>query len=107
MGDFPWTSKGMPYEPNANPPVPPQYDNVHVFTLGANGTTWAPAAATVLPGPELLLGHSGGGVGLPVPSSVSEATVMQRELTYSRAPPASLFPPMAKRWWWPITTTTR
>jgi len=69
MGDFPWDSKGLPYEPNANPPVPPQYDNVHVFTLGANGTTWAPAPSTLLPGPELLLNHTTGGVGLPVPAN--------------------------------------
>jgi DNA-binding beta-propeller fold protein YncE len=70
MGDFPWTSKGYPYEPNANPPVPPQYDNVHVFTL--SGTTWAPASITSTPPtpqspPELLLNHTMGGVGLPVP----------------------------------------
>jgi DNA-binding beta-propeller fold protein YncE len=79
MGDFPWTSRGYPYEPNANPPVPPQYDNVHVFTLGDNGTTWAPAPSALLPGPELLLGHSGGGVGLSLPPSTPEATVIQSE----------------------------
>jgi len=71
MGDFPWDSRGLPYSPPADPP---QYDNVHVFTL--SGTTWAPAPATLLPGPELLLGHSGGGVGLAVPSSTPESTIV-------------------------------
>jgi DNA-binding beta-propeller fold protein YncE len=67
-GDFPFDSKGQP----ANPPSDPyQSDNVHIFTL--NGTTWAPAPPTLAPGPELSIGHIGG-VGLPVPSSISEAT---------------------------------
>src|SRR5208282_2819006 len=57
------------------PPADPyQYDNVHIFTL--SGATWAPAPPTLLPGPELSLGHSGGGVGLPVPPSIPEATVV-------------------------------
>ncbi len=73
MGDFPWDSRGLPYSPPADPP---QYDNVHVFTLGTNGTTWVPAPSTLLPGPELLLGHSGGGVGLAVPSSTPESTIV-------------------------------
>ncbi len=71
MGDYPFDSKGFP----ANPPADLyQYDNVHIFTL--SGTTWAPAPPTLMPGPELSLGHSGGGVGLPVPPSMPEATVV-------------------------------
>jgi DNA-binding beta-propeller fold protein YncE len=61
MGDFPFGSNGNP-DPNS-----PQFDNVHVFTL--SGATWAPAPSTLLPGPELLLNHTTGGVGLPVPAS--------------------------------------
>jgi DNA-binding beta-propeller fold protein YncE len=61
MGDFPFDSNGYP-DPNN-----PQNDNVHVFTL--SGTTWAPAPSTLLPGPELLLNHSTGGVGLTVPNT--------------------------------------
>ncbi|HEV2423308.1 MAG TPA: putative Ig domain-containing protein [Terriglobia bacterium] len=57
MGDFPFPSAASP-----------QYDNVHVFTLGSN-QTWAPAPSTLLPGPELLLGHSTGGIGLDVAPS--------------------------------------
>ncbi|MGO8792145.1 MAG: putative Ig domain-containing protein [Terriglobia bacterium] len=60
MGDFPFDSRGYPDPNNA------QYDNVHVFT--PSGSTWAPAPPALLPGPELLLRHSGGGVGLPVPN---------------------------------------
>ena len=60
MGDFPFGSNGLPN------PVNPQHDNVHVFTLASDQTTWAPAPATLLPGPEIPLGHSGGGVGLAV-----------------------------------------
>src|SRR5208282_6015663 len=73
MGDYPWDSQGMLYSPS--PPItPPQYDNVHIFTLGgADGTTWAPA--TLPDGPELLLGHSGGGVGLAVPSTAPALTI--------------------------------
>ena len=79
MGDFPWDSRGFPFSPPADPP---QYDNVHVFTLGGTGgTTWVPAPSTVAPGPELLLNHSGGGVGLPVPSSTPESTIVT-SLTY-------------------------
>ena len=67
-GDFPFDSKGQP----ANPPSDPyQSDNVHIFTL--NGTTWAPAPPTLAPGPELSIGHIGG-VGLPLPPSISETT---------------------------------
>ena len=62
MGDFPFDSNGSP------DPVTPQYDNVHVFTLASN-QTWAPAPPTLLPGPELPLGHSAGGVGLAVAAS--------------------------------------
>jgi DNA-binding beta-propeller fold protein YncE len=58
MGDYPFGSNGSPN------PTTPQVDNVHVFTL--SGKIWAPAPSTLLPGPELVLGHSGGGVGLPV-----------------------------------------
>jgi len=71
MGDFPFDSNGLP----ANPPSDPyQNDNVHIFTL--NGMTWAPAPPTLAPGPELSIGHAAGGVGLPVPPSIPEATVV-------------------------------
>ncbi len=69
MGDYPFDSNGS----LATPPTDPYpYDNVHIFTL--SGTTWAPS--TLPPGPELSLGHSTGGVGLPVPPSTPEATVV-------------------------------
>jgi DNA-binding beta-propeller fold protein YncE len=70
MGDFPFDSKGSPADP---PTDPYQYDNVHIFTL--SGTTWAPAPPTLAPGPELSIGHIGG-VGLPVPQSIPEATTV-------------------------------
>jgi DNA-binding beta-propeller fold protein YncE len=74
LGDFPWDSRGLPFSP---PGDPPQYDNVHVFTLGGTGgTTWVPAPSTLAPGPELLLNHSGGGVGLPVPPATPESTLV-------------------------------
>jgi DNA-binding beta-propeller fold protein YncE len=59
MGDFPFAGNGYPDPGN------PQYDNVHVFTPGSK-QIWAPAPATLAPGPELLLGHSTGGIGLAV-----------------------------------------
>jgi len=62
MGDFPFGSNGYP------DPANPQYDNVHVFTLGSN-QIWAPAPATLAPGPELSLGHTTGGIGLAVAAS--------------------------------------
>ena len=62
MGDFPFGSNGYP------DPANPQYDNVHVLTLNSN-QTWAPAPSTLAPGPELLLSHSTGGIGLAVAAS--------------------------------------
>jgi DNA-binding beta-propeller fold protein YncE len=62
MGDFPFGGNGY------LDPGNPQYDNVHVFTLGSN-QTWAPAPSTLSPGAELLLGHSTGGIGLEVAPS--------------------------------------
>jgi len=62
MGDFPFGSNGYP------DPANPQYDNVHVFTLASN-QTWVPAPSTLLPGPELTLGHNTGGIGLAVAAS--------------------------------------
>jgi len=56
MGDYPFGSNGKPN------PSSPQFDNVHAFTLSADGTTWAQQQ-------ELLLNHTTGGVGLPVPKS--------------------------------------
>jgi DNA-binding beta-propeller fold protein YncE len=66
MGDYPFDKYGI-LDPNN-----PQFDNVHVFTR--SGTTWAPASTTSTPPtpqspPELLLNHTTGGVGLPVPAS--------------------------------------
>ena len=61
MGDYPFDKYGI------LDPGHLQFDNVHVFT--PSGTTWVPAPSTLLPGPEILLNHSTGGVGLPVPSS--------------------------------------
>jgi DNA-binding beta-propeller fold protein YncE len=66
MGDYPFDKYGI-LDPNHL-----QFDNVHVFTL--SGTTWAPASTTSTPPtpqspPELLLNHTTGGVGLPVPAS--------------------------------------
>ena len=75
LGDFPFGSDGLP------DPISPQYDNVHVFTLGAN-QIWAPAPSTLLPGPELPLGHATGGIGLGVAATeptplVSSSTFVQ------------------------------
>jgi DNA-binding beta-propeller fold protein YncE len=74
MGDFPFGSNGIP------DPANPQYDNVHVFTLASGQTTWAPAPSTLLPGPELPLGHSTGGVGLAVAPAAPSPSV--NSLTY-------------------------
>ncbi|MGO8815964.1 MAG: putative Ig domain-containing protein [Terriglobia bacterium] len=69
MGDFPFGSNGYPNPSN------PQRDNVHIFTLGVDQKTWAPAEQ-----PELLLNHTAG-VGLavaptePTPSVNSEVFV--------------------------------
>jgi DNA-binding beta-propeller fold protein YncE len=72
MGDYPFGSNGYPNPGN------PQFDNVHVFTL--SGTTWAPAPSTLLPGPEILLNHTRGGVGLAV--APTEPTPSVNSLTY-------------------------
>ncbi len=63
MGDFPFAANGYPN------PANPQHDNVHVFTLGTDPTTWVPASQ-----PELLLNHTGG-VGLVVAPTEPTPTV--------------------------------
>jgi len=73
MGDFPFAGNGYP------DPASPQYDNVHVFTLGSN-QIWAPAPSTLAPGPELLLGHTTGGIGLAV--SPAEPTPLVNSSIY-------------------------
>jgi len=51
MGDYPYT--GSPYTAANYSPLHPGLDNVHTFTLSADGTTWEEQ-------PELALGHSVG-----------------------------------------------
>lgn len=70
VGDFPFDSAG-----NLDP-ANFQSDSVRVFTL--SGTTWAPA--TLPPGPELALNHSGGGVGLTVPPEISPETALLSDI---------------------------
>jgi DNA-binding beta-propeller fold protein YncE len=72
MGDYPFDKYGILDPANL------QFDNVHVFTR--SGTTWAPAPPTLLPGPELLLNHTTGGVGLPVPPT--EPSLQINSLVY-------------------------
>jgi hypothetical protein len=52
MGDFPFDSAGH-LDPNN-----PQFDNVHIFTLSVDGTTWAQQQ-------ELLLNHPAGALAFP------------------------------------------
>ena len=70
VGDFPFDTAGH------LDPTKFQYDNVHIFTL--SGTTWI--SSTLPPGGELPLNHSGGGVGLLVPSGVSAETALTSDV---------------------------
>jgi DNA-binding beta-propeller fold protein YncE len=65
MGDYPYDNDG-----GLDQPLHPGGDNVHIFTLGADGTTWAEQK------PELPLNHAAG-VGLGVSPCAAGVAVSQ------------------------------
>ena len=103
MGDAPFGTDPIPYTVNGAPATN-NGDNVHIITLQPNGS-WALSAELDLGPSNSVVGGHPAGNGLPVPNN-QFASVNARS-SWLRWPPELRSRTMARRWWWPIITTTR